>query len=557
VGLDTSEGRSRPILRQTTAIFLLVVLAAAIVPSAATVYQYEYANPAGAVRAPSVSLVGGTTGSSSVSAAANSASATATSSLAFYENASATTSSVAIDGSSSASTNGKKSSLAVTITTTKANDLVYLFVSLLTGTTVSGVADTSGLTWASRQTEDANGARVEAWYAVSSAVLTGDTVTVTPSASDKFSATIFGVSGTNTASPFDPNFSTAPVNTGSGASGSVTLTTTYANDLIVAGVTVAGGPTVTATSPLALIAPAQTETASSTGAAGYDQVTSMQSSSSFSFSWGATDGWSMVADAFAEGIPAASSDTSVITPGTSGSFSLPALSSAYLWSPAYTAASTLYTGNWKLDIWGLGATSGTMNADVYIVDSSNAVVSTLVSSLSTATFGTAKGEVLTVVSAVPGTTIPLNDKILVVLTAPQGGPASFTVYWGSGQLSNFQTPSTYNYILGVSNGATSSWTLSLATTSGLTSNLGRLTNVTVWFTSPFGKQIVISGGALTQSSGPGVTLAGSGTVDIAVAAFADAIPTGSNVPSTVTLSLQVLNSGSTAYSLYTIVLTLN
>ena len=539
----------------TAAVFILAFLIVVSVPATAAVYDYVYAGATGTVRSPSVTLQAGTSGSSVISPVeADAATLTATASLKFYESANAATNSVAIDGSNSGSTTGRKASLTVSITTSKTNDIIYLLVSLPSGISVSSVSDASALSWNHRQTEDANSVRVETWYAVSSGVLSGDVVTVSASASTKFSSTVFGVSGTNTASPFDPGFSSALVATGSGTSGSISLTTSNANDLIVAGITVQNGATVTATSPLALVAPIQNP--QETDAAGYDQVTSVQSSAAFSFSWGGTNGWSMIADAFAETIPSVTSDSNVTSPGTSGSFTLPALSSAYVWTPAYSVGSALYNGNWTLDYWGSGATAGTLNVAVYVVNSANAIASTLVSLGSTASFGTTKGEVVTTLTSVPGGSIPANGMILLVLTAPKGGPTSFTIYWGAAQLSNFQTPSTFNYVLAVHNTGTSPWNVNLATSSSQTTLIGRLT-ATLSFVSPASNQIVVAAGSLSQSSGSAATLASSGTISIELVATASAMPTSSNTPSVITFSVVVGSSSSTVFAQYTVVLTIN
>jgi hypothetical protein len=55
------------------------------------------------------------------------------------------------------------------------------------------------------------------------------------------------------------------------------------------------------------------------------------------------------------------------------------------------------------------------------------------------------------------------------------------------------------------------------------STLSRLTNLTVWFTSPLSTQIVVSSGSITESSGSAVTLAASGVVYIALAASSNVL----------------------------------
>lgn len=254
-------------------------------------------------------------------------------------------------------------------------------------------------------------------------------------------------------------------------------------------------------------------------------------------------------------------DTGTATPGTGNLYTVNKGSTAYLWSPQYTVSSTLYAGNWLLDLWASAAgKAGTMSVTITTVDSTGATVSTIVNSQPTVSIakGTTAAEYKTTFGGAAGS-VPANGYVLVALGAPSGGanPTSFTVYWGTGQLTNFQSPNTYNYVLGVSNGATSAWTVSLGTASGMTSTLGRLTNVTIWFVSPFSKQVVVTSGSLSQNSGLGATLAGSGSISIAVAAYSNAMPTSVNVPSTMTVSLKLLSATITTYSQYTISLTID
>ena len=109
---------------------------------------------------------------------------------------------------------------------------------------------------------------------------------------------------------------------------------------------------------------------------------------------------------------------------------------------------------------------------------------------------------------------------------------------------------TGNYVLAIANGASSSWNANLAVASS--SNTGRLTNLTIWFHSPTSDQIRL-GTAVTQlTTGPVVTLPGSGTLYIAL--YASSLASGS---STVTLSLKIQLGSSGPYAQYTIYLTVN
>jgi len=48
-------------------------------------------------------------------------------------------------------------------------------------------------------------------------------------------------------------------------------------------------------------------------------------------------------------------NTALIPPGTSGSYSIPQATSGYLWSPQFTGATTVSAGNWVFDFWAASA----------------------------------------------------------------------------------------------------------------------------------------------------------------------------------------------------------
>ena len=233
--------------------------------------------------------------------------------------------------------------------------------------------------------------------------------------------------------------------------------------------------------------------------------------------------------------------------------------SACLISPQFTAASTIYADSWIADVWGSALSSGTLSVSIYIVSSSGGIISALASGAATGTIGVSKGEVKTAIAGSAGSVAGTNY-LEMVFTAPTTGSLAVTLYWGAGQSTNFRTPSTYVYVLVVNNLTTASWTISMGTMTSMATNLGRLTNVTVWLVNPSNvitKQIVVTNGALTQTSGGTVALAASGTLNIALAAYASALPTSSNSPSTITASLVVQSSSSTALAQYTINLVMN
>lgn len=117
---------------------------------------------------------------------------------------------------------------AMTITTTT-GCLLLCFIEVNT-VAVQSIANTAGLTWASRAISTGSN-HLELWYATAPAPLTGDQITVTCNGTITFAAAqVVAVSGTH-ATPFDSS-STA-------ASGTVSFTTTAANCLLIAGYRIA------------------------------------------------------------------------------------------------------------------------------------------------------------------------------------------------------------------------------------------------------------------------------------------------------------------------------
>ena len=538
-------------------VFLIAMLAAVSVPAIASVYDYSYGSVTGTVRTPSVTLGGGTAGVSAVSpVAADAATATTTAGLEFYETAALPEATPVIDGSigqaftsSPGSTGGGNR-----LSTSASPDLIYVLISIHGGQTVSSITDGSGLTYTFRQgvSQGAN-VRVETWYAVASTTLRRDVITVTLSGSTRFVISALAINGVNTVTPFDPGVSAAATGSGTGTTASAPVTTLYPNDVLIGGAAVQAAPSLTAGTGFTLN---QVFTGGLlTGADEYDHVTSVQTALGVQVTWTGAQNWAFIADAVVADQSSTSSDTSITPPGAGTSTAIPAGTSAFLWSPPFTVGSTLYSANWLLDMWASRATSaGTIEASIYIVNSADAILATVASQSVTSSIGTAESEVQSTIVG-SGATIPANGQILMVLTNPLGG-TTVTVYWGTGQLSNFQTPNTYNYVLSLSNPGSAAWNVNLATTAGQTSNLGRLTS-TISFVSPSSNQIVITGGSLAQASGAQVSLAASGTLSIQVVATANAIPTSSNVPSTITFSIRVTSTTSTAFSQYTVVLTID
>ncbi len=244
---------------------------------------------------------------------------------------------------------------SATLTTVHSNDVIIVLASnenqggplrtiAASGVTAAGLSflRRSGGSLSATPYSDA-----EVWYAIASSPLSSLAITVTLSgATDDCSIIAFGISGANTASPWDPNVSVPAGATGSTASIPTAsgVSTTDANDMILgfAGVLTAGDasfPTETAGSGFSLV----TTPVDGGGVGGseasleYKVVSATQSSSTVTFgtTTDSSDRWIMEADAIqASPAPTSGADVYVrnggsiqttlvsvyITDTTSGSF---------------------------------------------------------------------------------------------------------------------------------------------------------------------------------------------------------------------------------------------
>ena len=140
------------------------------------------------------------------------------------------TASLGLDGNAALASNPSTAIGSVTLTTTRANDVIILEIAQ-NGTTVTSVSDTAGLTWHQRAVLDPASNPSYEYYAIAPNVLSGDTIDVNYAKTPFLEyENAFGISGANTTSPFDPNLSSPVTTTSSPAS----LTTTNANDFVFA-----------------------------------------------------------------------------------------------------------------------------------------------------------------------------------------------------------------------------------------------------------------------------------------------------------------------------------
>jgi hypothetical protein len=147
-----------------------------------------------------------------------------------------------LDGSNSGVTSGGGDrTITLTLRTTYPNDVLYISVTENDAREVTGITST-GLTWSLRATATrTSGVKVETWYAVKTD--SGSTaITISFDDMTNGAAVAFGVSGANTASPFD---GTPGTNNDHSSTATASITTTNANDFIIGAVGISSEPTVT------------------------------------------------------------------------------------------------------------------------------------------------------------------------------------------------------------------------------------------------------------------------------------------------------------------------
>src|SRR2546425_1561059 len=140
--------------------------------------------------------------------------------------------SLALDGFTS--NQASSTSVSSPLTTTNSNDVIYVSVTEKGGTGINTPTAT-GLTFTLRKSAGTT-PKFATYYAIASSPLSAVSITATASGASYVIMNAFGVSGANTASPFDSNAAIPASNTGTGNSHSVTISTSNANDFLIGAV---------------------------------------------------------------------------------------------------------------------------------------------------------------------------------------------------------------------------------------------------------------------------------------------------------------------------------
>jgi hypothetical protein len=216
---------------------------------------------------------------------------------------------LAIDGTANSASTPCSITCSVTLTTSNSNDVIIVFAG---GNAAEenqfdqfsfGTPTANGLTFHTRETYCPSLGTllgVGEWWAVASSPLSNETITLTatPSADgmQSFSMIAYGISGANTASPFDPNLAhpARAVGISASESSSVRVSTSNPNDVILAvvggGFGVGGGSAGTSGFTIWSVS-------ANPAAAEYVVVSSTQSGLTVKINFGGPSTWVMLADA--------------------------------------------------------------------------------------------------------------------------------------------------------------------------------------------------------------------------------------------------------------------
>ena len=143
----------------------------------------------------------------------------------------------------------------------------------------------------------------EEWYAYTTLPLTSDSITVNIAASTKkFAINVFGVSGANVFSPFDPNSAVPATASGSSTTPSVSVSTSNANDMILGLFMQNGGSTTTPGSGFSTITSAKSTGTLTMMYSEDEVVTSAQSGLSVKATYATSNAWMVIGDALEKAV---------------------------------------------------------------------------------------------------------------------------------------------------------------------------------------------------------------------------------------------------------------
>jgi flagellin-like protein len=213
---------------------------------------------------------------------------------------------LSLDGSASATAIG--ASVPASLTTTKANDVIYAVVQVDAGTINTPTA--TGLTFILRKSvTNGIGGVLSTYYAIASSALSALSITAQATGgAANINLVVFGISGANTGSPFDSNVAVPASATGTGTAATVSISTSNANDFIIGAVgsDTQPPPADTAGTGFTLIQTITQPNTPITASSEYNIVAAKQTNLAVPFTLGAgATTWEMIADAIQAPTPGA------------------------------------------------------------------------------------------------------------------------------------------------------------------------------------------------------------------------------------------------------------
>ena len=396
------------------------------------------------------------------------------------------------------------SSCTVPLTTTNANDVIYLAFASVTAPTITPptVADTAGLTWHLR----GSNTYLFTWYAIAASPLSSDIITVTANDGNPTAELFaFGISGANTASPFDSGAGIPAAGQSATNPHTLAITTSNANDMIVGAVMGAS------TSYAASAGFTQIDSSTAPAAAAEYEIVGSAGSQTISFDGSAAASY-LIADAVQL---LGASTTSVICVPSSVAVGSPSTCTATV-----TGSSPTGTITWSQS----GSGSVTFSSSTCALSSGAcSVTATGLSAGSVTVQGAYGGDSG---NAASSATFSLAVTTPTLTITPSQGPTGVTTTLSGGSYSHSYT---YNYCYKASTGSPSVCSSALQFTTDSSGNI------------PGGKSVTTSGASngLVVVSDP----AGAGTV-IASATFTITTPAISFVPTSSAVGSSVLVTGS-------------
>ncbi|MDA4129893.1 MAG: hypothetical protein OK457_03905 [Thaumarchaeota archaeon] len=211
---------------------------------------------------------------------------------------------LAIDGQSESIPGYCKPSL----TTTKSNDVLILFIGGEGSGPMVSVVDNASLTWHHRASAPYNFTStfetIEEWYAISPSPLSNDNITVKSTTPGLFHCFVLGVSGANLASPFDLSTGCASNNavpqiaasSNPTSSGTVTVCTSGRNDLLLSALFAVGNGAISSMpAGFSFLAGGGINSFSEA----YELVSTTQTNLGVTWTFAGNDSWGVIGDAIA------------------------------------------------------------------------------------------------------------------------------------------------------------------------------------------------------------------------------------------------------------------